>query len=141
MNSTVRGVNEYVSSMIDPLELASSIVGLGTIGFTSTLGLDSKLGSTFQGLATGGYISSSQLFSTVTALTGSTLSLSTGAVFASSIQAFRISTSQMNVCTVRLQDQLPSHASGNIYQYSSILYYNNFVVAGTSAMNIQSFTF
>jgi hypothetical protein len=141
MNSTVRGVNEYVSSMIDPLELASSIVGLGTIGFTSTLGLDSKLGSTFQGLATGGYISSSQLFSTVTALTGSTLSLSTGAVFASSIQALRISTAQTAVCTITFNDQRPGNALGNVYQYSSILYYNNFVVAGTSAMNIQSFTF
>jgi hypothetical protein len=141
MNSTVRGVNEYVSSMIDPLELASSIVGLGTIGFTSTLGLDSKLGSTFQGLATGGYISSSQLFSTVTALTGSTLSLSTGAVFASSIQALRISTAQTAVCTITFNDQRPGNTLGNVYQYSSILYYNSFVVAGTSAMNIQSFTF
>ena len=127
--------------MIDPVELTSSIVGLGTIGFTSTLGLNSKLESTFTGLATGGYISSSQLFSTVTALTGSTLSLSAGSVFASSIQAFRMSTTQMNVCTVRFQDQLPNHAAGNVYQYSSILYYNNFVLAGTTAMNIQSFTF
>ena len=141
LNSTVIGVNTYVSSMIDPQELTSSIVGLGTIGFTSTLGLDSKLGSTFTGLATGGYISSSQLFSTVTALTGSTLSLSTGSVFASSIQALRMSTAQAAVCTVTFQDQLAGNPLGNVYQYSSILYYNNFVVAGTTAMNIQNFTF
>jgi hypothetical protein len=97
--------------------------------------------STFAGLATGGYISSSQLFSTVTALTGSTLSLSTGSVFASSIQALRLSTAQAAVCTVTFQDQLAGNPMGNVYQYSSILYYNSFVVAGTTAMNIQSFTF
>ena len=97
--------------------------------------------STVTGLATVGYISSSQLFSTVTALTGSTLSLSTGSVFASSIQAFRMSTAQAAVCTVTFQDQLAGNPMGNVYQYSSILYYNNFVVAGTTAMNIQNFTF
>jgi hypothetical protein len=77
----------------------------------------------------------------VTALTGSTLSLSAGSVFASSIQTLRLSTAQAAVCTVTFQDQLAGNPMGNVYQYSSILYYNSFVVAGTTAMNIQSFTF
>ena len=138
----------------------STAIGLGTLGYLSsfnnlstisTLNLNvssingqtiaQPFQSTVAGLATYGYISSSQLFSTVTALTGSTLSLSAGSIFVSSIQALRMSTTQMNVCTVRFQDQLPNHAAGNVYQYSSILYYNSYVIAGTTAMNIQSFTF
>jgi hypothetical protein len=77
----------------------------------------------------------------VTALTGSTLSLSAGSVFASSIQALRISTAQMTLCTMTFNDQTAGNPLGNVYQYSSVLYYNSFVVAGTTAMNIQSFTF
>jgi hypothetical protein len=75
----------------------------------------------------------------VTALTGSTLSLSAGSVFASSIQAFKISTAQTAVCTITFQDQTAGNPLGNVYQYSSVLIYNGFVVAGTTAMNIQSF--
>jgi hypothetical protein len=259
MNSTVIGLNTYIAAAIDPIELTSSIVGLGTMGFISSIGFDAKFGSTLQGLGTAGYISSSQLystvtgitvnistrtlsagtatissvsvqyitgvqgyisslvvdslaigsnsgfinmgdiittsisslqintgiftasgvvstpqliissingqtiaqpiqstaiglatlgyisssqlFSTVTALTGSTLSLSAGSIFVSSLQGFRISTAQAMVCTVTFQDQLAGNPMGNIYQYSSILYYNSYVVAGTTAMNIQSFTF
>jgi hypothetical protein len=67
--------------------------------------------------------------------------LSAGSIFVSSIQAFTISTAQTAVCTVTFQDQTGGNPIGNVYQYSSVLYYNSFVVAGTSAMNIQSFTF
>jgi hypothetical protein len=165
--SSINGAIPLVAANI-----TSSIVGLGTAGYLSSVGplygvvssglstvatftsntsnfflpalsnnYSTNLQSTFAGLATGGYISSSQLFSTVTALTGSTLSLSAGSVFASSIQTLRLSTAQAAVCTVTFQDQLAGNPMGNVYQYSSILYYNSFVVAGTSAMNIQSFTF
>ena len=165
--SSVNGAIPLVAANI-----TSSIVGLGTAGYLSSVGplygvvstglstvatftsntsnfflpalsnnYSTNLQSTFAGLATGGYISTSQLFSTVTALTGSTLSLSTGSVFASSIQTLRLSTAQAVVCTVTFQDQLAGNPMGNIYQYSSVLYYNSFVVAGTTAMNIQSFTF
>jgi len=165
--SSINGATPLVAANI-----TSSIVGLGTAGYLSSVGplygvvssglstvatftsntsnfflpalsnnYSTNLQSTFAGLATGGYISSSQLFSTVTALTGSTLSLSAGSVFASSIQTLRLSTAQAAVCTVTFQDQLAGNPMGNVYQYSSILYYNSFVVAGTTAMNIQSFTF
>jgi hypothetical protein len=165
--SSINGAVPLVAANI-----TSSIVGLGTAGYLSSVGplygvvstglssvaaftsntsnfflpalsnnYSTNLASTFAGLATGGYISSSQLFSTVTALTGSTLSLSAGSVFASSIQAFRISTAQTAVCTITFNDQRPGNPLGNVYQYSSVLYYNSFVVAGTTAMNIQSFTF
>ena len=115
MNSTVIGLNNYISTMIDPLELASSIVGLGSIGFISSVGFDAKFGST------------------VTSLTGS--------LVASTLQVIKISTSQVSLCTVQFQDQMANNPMGNVYQYSSVLYYNSFVVAGTTAMNIQTFTF
>ena len=144
------GLAGYLSSVGPLYGVVSS--GLSTVAtFTSNTSnfflpalsnnYSTNLQSTFAGLATGGYISSSQLFSTVTALTGSTLSLSAGSVFASSIQTLRLSTAQAAVCTVTFQDQLAGNPMGNVYQYSSILYYNSFVVAGTTAMNIQSFTF
>ena len=148
--------------------IQSTVVGLGLAGYISSIGFVSSglssvatftsntsnyflpalsnnystnLTSTFQGLATGGYISSSQLFSTVAALTGSTLSLSAGSILVSSLQALKISTAQMTVCTMTFNDQTAGNPLGNVYQYSSVLYYNSFVVAGTTAMNIQSFTF
>jgi hypothetical protein len=144
------GLAGYLSS-VGPL-YGVVLSGLSTVAtFTSNTSnfflpalsnnYSTNLQSTFAGLATGGYISSSQLFSTVTALTGSTLSLSTGSVFASSIQTLRLSTAQAAVCTVTFQDQLAGNPMGNVYQYSSVLYYNSFVVAGTTAMNVQSFTF
>jgi sugar lactone lactonase YvrE len=64
MISTVAGLNTYISSMIDPTELTSSIVGLGTSGFVSTLGLTFAIASTASGLGTLGYTSTSQLLST-----------------------------------------------------------------------------
>jgi hypothetical protein len=54
--------------MIDPVELASSITGLGTTGFISTIGLDARFASTTANLGTAGYLSSSQLFSTIQGL-------------------------------------------------------------------------
>ena len=66
--STTQGLTTYISSFIDPTELASTVIGLGTTGFISSIGLDAKLASTTQGLGTAGYISSSQLISTVAGL-------------------------------------------------------------------------
>ena len=64
MISTVAGLNSNISSMIDPTELTSSIIGLGTSGFVSTLGLTFAVASTAAGLGTLGYTSTSQLLST-----------------------------------------------------------------------------
>ena len=66
--STVTGINEYISSFIDPTELTSTVVGLATEGYLSTAVSESNLTSTTQGLGSIGYISSSQLISTVTGL-------------------------------------------------------------------------
>lgn len=62
--STAAGLTSNISSMIDPTELTSSIVGLGTSGFVSTLGLTYTVASTAAGLGTLGYTSTSQLLST-----------------------------------------------------------------------------
>ena len=64
MISTVAGLNSNISSMIDPTELTSSIIGLGTSGFVSTLGLTFAVASTAAGLGSLGYTSTSQLLST-----------------------------------------------------------------------------
>ena len=62
--STTAGLTSNISSMIDPTELTSTIVGLGTSGFVSTLGLTYNVASTAAGLGTLGYTSTSQLLST-----------------------------------------------------------------------------
>jgi hypothetical protein len=56
--------------MIDPTELTSSIVGLGTAGFISTVGLSFAVASTAQGLGTFGYTSTNQLLSTTLGIYG-----------------------------------------------------------------------
>jgi len=66
--STTQGLQEYVSSFIDPTELTSTVVGLGTVGFVSTIGLDAKLASTVQGLGTSLYVSTASLVSTTQGL-------------------------------------------------------------------------
>lgn len=70
LQSTVLGLSSNVSSMIDPVELASSIVGLGTIGFTSSIGLTFILNSTVTGLSSNisSMIEPLELASTVTGL-------------------------------------------------------------------------
>jgi hypothetical protein len=62
--STTAGLSQYISSFIDPTELTSTIIGLGTAGFVSSLGLTFAVASTAQGLGTFGYTSTSQLLST-----------------------------------------------------------------------------
>ena len=62
--STVAGLNSNISSMIDPTELTSTVVGLATQGFLSTSGLT----STVSGLGTSGYISTASLRSSLQGL-------------------------------------------------------------------------
>jgi len=76
--STTTGLQFYVSSFIDVPELTSTIIGLGSAGFVSTIGLDAKLASTTTGLGSIGYISTSQLTSTVAQLTTNLLSTTIG---------------------------------------------------------------
>ena len=68
LTSTVQSLTTYISSFIDPTELASTIVGLGTNQYISTSAFNQANTSTSQGLGTLGYVSSSQLTSTVQSL-------------------------------------------------------------------------
>ncbi len=70
LQSTVASITSNISSMIDPVELASSIVGLGTIGFTSSIGLTFILNSTVTGLSSNisSMIDPVELASTITGL-------------------------------------------------------------------------
>ena len=52
LTSTVSGTNSNISSMIDPTELTSTVTGLGTANFISTVGLTSILASTVTGVNT-----------------------------------------------------------------------------------------
>ena len=76
LQSTVEGLNTYISSFIDTAELTSTIVGLGTEGFVSTIGLNYSLASTVASLGSVGYVSTSQLLSTTLGVYGSMLTAS-----------------------------------------------------------------
>jgi hypothetical protein len=111
LQSTIQGLGTY--GFISTLSLQSTIQGLGTYGYLSTLSLQStvqtinqQLISSQVGLVTTlgslGYISTSQLRSTVTGLitipfTGSTISLSAGSVFVSSVNATTLITSNLTI--------------------------------------------
>ena len=62
--STVGGLQSYISSFIDPAELASSVLSFISTGYLTT-----QLTSTVRGLGSASYISSAQLVSTVGGLT------------------------------------------------------------------------
>ena len=62
--STAAGLNLYISSFIDPAELASTVIGLGSAGFISSIGLDARFASTTTGLGSAGYVSTASLVST-----------------------------------------------------------------------------
>ena len=66
--STTFGLTTYISSFVDPVELASTVIGLGTAGYVSSLALNSRITSTTAGLGTAGYVSSTQLASTTLGL-------------------------------------------------------------------------
>jgi hypothetical protein len=71
--STVGGLQTYISSFIDPAELASSVLSFISLGFFA-----SQLTSTTIGLGSLQYISSAQLLSTVGGLQGSLVSTTGG---------------------------------------------------------------
>jgi hypothetical protein len=70
LQSTVLGLNTFINSFIDPTELTSTVVGLGTANYVSTFGLSFSLTSTVVGLGTSGYVSSFQLLSTTVGVYG-----------------------------------------------------------------------
>ena len=66
--STASGLASYITTFIDPVELASTVAGLGSASFISSLQLQLNITSTVAGLGTSGYVSSTQINSTVRGL-------------------------------------------------------------------------
>ena len=66
--STASGLASYITSFIDPVELASTVTGLGSASFVSTLQLTLNITSTVAGLGSIGYVSTTQLTSTTQGL-------------------------------------------------------------------------
>ena len=87
LTSTVSGTNSNISSMIDPTELTSTVTGLGTANFISSVGLTTILNSTVTGVNTtiAAMIDPVELASSITGLgtTGFISSLGLDARFAS----------------------------------------------------------
>ena len=87
LTSTVTGTNSNISSMIDPAELTSTVTGLGTANFISSVGLTTILNSTVTGVNTtiAAMIDPVELASSITGLgtTGFISSLGLDAMFAS----------------------------------------------------------
>ena len=87
LTSTVSGTNSNISSMIDPTELTSTVTGLGTANFISSVGLTTILNSTVTGVNTtiAAMIDPVELASSITGLgtTGFISSLGLDAMFAS----------------------------------------------------------
>ena len=63
--STTLGLQVYASSMIDLVEIASTVVGLGTAEYVSSTTLNVDMRSTISGLGTASYTSSPTLQSTI----------------------------------------------------------------------------
>ena len=131
--STTAGLTFYVSSFIDVPELTSTIIGLGSAGFVSTIGLDAKLASTTTGLGSAGYISTLSLLSTVAGIQ-STIDISissystavgggAGAIVRSTViglgSAGYISTSQLTSTVSQLTSDLLSTTIGSDNQLIS----------------------
>ena len=88
--------------MIDPAELTSTVIGLGSAGFLSSVGFTDKLTSTVDGLGRVGYISAPQLYSIVnTALVSTTQGLGT-AGYISTSQLFSTVFGQQSTLTTAL---------------------------------------
>jgi len=66
--STAAGLASYITTFIDPVELASTVAGLGSASFISSLQLQLNITSTVTGLGSATYVSSTQLTSTVRGL-------------------------------------------------------------------------
>jgi hypothetical protein len=119
--STTAGLERYISSFIDPAELASSIVPFistpNLLNLVSTSYLATQLTSTVTGLGTAGYRST---------ILSSFLTLSTGLLTTSSITFY---------------DSLNANTANLVYVKSTFLYFNNYVVGGATQLQPQIFTF
>jgi hypothetical protein len=141
--------------------LRSSLQGLGTLGYVSSLTLQSSL----QGLGTLGYVSSATLTlalqavgdSSYVSLTSTIVGLGTFGYLSSPISSFFtfsvqklyassalinvISTGFISLSTITLSDRNSTSTPGQLFQSSSLLFYNKTIIGGANAMNIQTFIF
>ena len=122
LTSTVQALTSNISSMIDPTELTSSIVGLGTAGFISTVGLTFAVASTAQGLGTFGYTSTNQLLSTtigVYGAIGSNIATTVQPQFASTVMGLAtagyISTTQLGSTVTNLITRIGAGGGGTTF--------------------------
>jgi hypothetical protein len=149
LTSTVQALTSNISSMIDPTELTSSIVGLGTIGFVSTVGLTYAVASTAQGLGTFGYTSTNQLLSTtigVYGAIGSNITTTVQPQFASTVMglgtvgyvstAFTGSTTSLSAATI-----VVSSLATNSAKTSSLTMYGTLNMSNNLLTNIYSALF
>ena len=127
-----------VGSGLSIVQLASSLQGLGTYGYVSTLSLYSTVG----GLGTAGYVSSGTLTSTVVGL-GTAGYVSTASFYSTIVglgTAGYVSTAQYNSFSNLIYNNVSYISSGNLTSTTTNLlgYINSFVNAQGTA--ISSFT-
>jgi hypothetical protein len=119
--STTAGLERYISSFIDPQELASSILPFisvpNLLNLVSTSYLTTQLNSTVAGLGTVGYQSTFR---------STFLTLSTGLITTSTLTFF---------------DALNANTANVVYVRSTFLYFNNYIVGGSTQLQPQIFTF
>ena len=140
MISTVAGLNSNISSMIDPTELTSTVVGLGSIGIVSTLGVT----STIQGLGSAGYVSTAALNSSINALK---LSVSTNYLSAAQIQVASGYISSLTVDSLALGSNAAFFTMGDVLATSistfqvntGVLYMNSTFIGNASSLTALQF--
>jgi hypothetical protein len=137
--STTAGLERYISSFIDPAELASSIRPFISIpnllGLVSTTFLDTQLASTVRGLGTAGYLSTIPT------------NLSTTAFFVSSILASTMTTSSLQVQSLTIGTgtgwvnlgPLQTVAISSIQANTNALYANTSFFGTTSSVTALQF--
>ena len=137
--STTAGLERYISSFIDPAELASSIRPFisipNLIGLVSTTFLDTQLASTVRGLGTAGYLSTIPT------------NLSTTAFFVSSILASTMTTSSLQVQSLTIGSgtgwvnlgPLQTVAISSIQANTNALYANTSFFGTTSSVTALQF--
>lgn len=165
--STVIGLTTNIAAMIDTTELTSTVVGLGTAGFASTLGVTSTvagLGQTYVSIASlrasistinvsaatvqAGQLSSLQLF--VSSINGQTYGSFTGSTIylsASQIQATTGYISSLTVDSIALGSNAAFFTMGDVLATSlstfqvntGILYMNSTFIGNASSLTALQF--
>ena len=155
--STTQGLQEYVSSFIDPTELASSILpfisstyfttsltstidGLGSAGYVSTLSMNSSIASAISSLSTAyGTVGGGGL--TTLPSTVSTFAFLTSSMTTSTLQAITISTANLTLSSLTFVDARNFNSTNTLTVQSTFLYFNNTILGGTRQLQPQSFLF